>query len=252
MEKKYKIHEVAEYLGLTPAAIRHYEQKGLISVKKDPENGYRMYSDEDIYKLWTVAYHRSVDMSIDTINTLKHCHTLAEIRASVEEHREHNCQIMEEAMQNIRFCEIYDRYLQRAGRLGAKPMVKENMTLYFYPREESYRRKGSSFPGCTLGSIFNEDGETKYSVVYGEDISLLAEEDQRGYLRKEETGSIVSVVVVSEDFFYTDDLPALGLAFAKEAGYDVCYPYYSIYLVTLNYFGKPQRYYEILLTLKKS
>ena len=53
MEKKYKIHEVAEYLGLTPTAIRHYEQKGLIHIEKDPDNGYRMFSDEDMYKYFS-------------------------------------------------------------------------------------------------------------------------------------------------------------------------------------------------------
>ncbi|MBD2869706.1 MerR family transcriptional regulator [Paenibacillus arenilitoris] len=51
-----KVHEAAMLLGVTPRALRYYEQKGLIKPWKEEENGYRAYSEEDIERLrWIVS-----------------------------------------------------------------------------------------------------------------------------------------------------------------------------------------------------
>ena len=38
------IKETARQTGLTKKAIKYYEQEGLITVSKNPDNGYREYS----------------------------------------------------------------------------------------------------------------------------------------------------------------------------------------------------------------
>jgi len=51
-----KIQEAAVRLGVTPRAIRFYEEKGLVSPRKETGNGYRVYEEDDIEKLrWVVA-----------------------------------------------------------------------------------------------------------------------------------------------------------------------------------------------------
>lgn len=40
------LNEIAEKVGMTKRAIKFYEEKHLLSVKKDA-NGYRNYTDED-------------------------------------------------------------------------------------------------------------------------------------------------------------------------------------------------------------
>lgn len=61
-----KINDVEKITGLTSKAIRLYESKGLITVKRD-ENGYRNYSGEDVSTLKNIKLLRSVDISISDI-----------------------------------------------------------------------------------------------------------------------------------------------------------------------------------------
>ncbi|MFF2089968.1 MerR family transcriptional regulator [Paenibacillus sp. NPDC058174] len=51
-----KVHEAAKRLGVTPRALRFYEEKGLLKPKKAEENGYRDYSEDNIVQLrWIIA-----------------------------------------------------------------------------------------------------------------------------------------------------------------------------------------------------
>ncbi|MCR5229198.1 MAG: MerR family transcriptional regulator, partial [Solobacterium sp.] len=43
-----KINQVEELTGITRKNIRFYEEEGLISPKRNPANGYREYSLQDV------------------------------------------------------------------------------------------------------------------------------------------------------------------------------------------------------------
>jgi len=80
------IHEAAKLLGTTPRAIRFYEQKGLLSPVKSPDNGYRKYGEEDIVRLrWIVAL-RDLGLPIAAITSvLKHSTASADASAGAAE-----------------------------------------------------------------------------------------------------------------------------------------------------------------------
>ncbi|MCQ6560334.1 MerR family transcriptional regulator [Paenibacillus mendelii] len=61
------IHEAAKLLGTTPRAIRFYEEKGLLSPAKSPENGYRTYGDEDIRRLRWIVSFRDLGLPVTAI-----------------------------------------------------------------------------------------------------------------------------------------------------------------------------------------
>ncbi|WP_052350432.1 MerR family transcriptional regulator [Paenibacillus gorillae] len=51
-----KVHVAAKQLGVTPRALRFYEEKGLLKPRKEEENGYRDYSEDNINQLrWIIA-----------------------------------------------------------------------------------------------------------------------------------------------------------------------------------------------------
>lgn len=51
-----KVFEAARLLDTTPRTLRFYEEKGLVTPAKARENGYRLYSEEDIERLrWIIA-----------------------------------------------------------------------------------------------------------------------------------------------------------------------------------------------------
>ena len=65
----YLIGDVSQIVGLSRDALRFYEKKGVITARKK-DNGYRYYSEEDIYKLMYIFYHRKMNTSLDTLEGL--------------------------------------------------------------------------------------------------------------------------------------------------------------------------------------
>lgn len=63
---EYRIGDVAELVGLSRDALRFYEKKGIITARKR-DNGYRYYSESDIYKLMYVLYQRKMNTSLEEI-----------------------------------------------------------------------------------------------------------------------------------------------------------------------------------------
>jgi putative AdoMet-dependent methyltransferase len=62
-----KINEVAKRLKISPRSIRFYEEKGLISPAKEPDNLYRSFSEKDIWRLQTIISLREAGMPIADI-----------------------------------------------------------------------------------------------------------------------------------------------------------------------------------------
>ena len=58
--------ELEQELGLTKHTIRYYEKEGLIHPQKD-DNGYRMYTHEDLQVLQLVKFLRNLNISIDDV-----------------------------------------------------------------------------------------------------------------------------------------------------------------------------------------
>ncbi|AFU97892.1 MerR family transcriptional regulator [Simiduia agarivorans] len=58
------IHQAAERTGLSPKAIRYYEQLALVVPEKCPDNGYRLYSRENLSHLCFLQHARGVGFSV--------------------------------------------------------------------------------------------------------------------------------------------------------------------------------------------
>lgn len=66
-----KINEVEVRVGITKKNIRFYEEKGLVSPKRDETNGYREYSEEDVAVLQKVKLLRQLSVPIEEILKLE-------------------------------------------------------------------------------------------------------------------------------------------------------------------------------------
>lgn len=60
---------ILKEVGMTRRAIKYYEEKGLLSIKKDT-NGYRNYTDEDVKVLKKISVYRKLGISIEDIKKL--------------------------------------------------------------------------------------------------------------------------------------------------------------------------------------
>ena len=65
-----RIHEIAQRLDITPRAIRLYEKKGLLKPARSADNGYRLYSEADAWRLQTIASLRGLGLGLEQIEAL--------------------------------------------------------------------------------------------------------------------------------------------------------------------------------------
>lgn len=66
MPQTYTIKEVADFYKINPNAIRFYEKKGLIKPLRQ-NNGYRLYQEEDLFRLQSILLYRTMGFSIESI-----------------------------------------------------------------------------------------------------------------------------------------------------------------------------------------
>ncbi|MFZ3579264.1 MerR family transcriptional regulator [Virgibacillus sp. DJP39] len=65
-----QIKEVAKRLNTTPRSIRFYEEKGLVTPKKDSENDYRTFTEKDIVRLSTILAMREIGIPVKEIGVI--------------------------------------------------------------------------------------------------------------------------------------------------------------------------------------
>ena len=74
-----KINEVEALAGITKKNIRFYEEQGLLSPKRNSQNGYREYTDEEVQVLRKIKVLRKLGVPIDEIRQmLTGTHTVAD------------------------------------------------------------------------------------------------------------------------------------------------------------------------------
>lgn len=61
------IGEIAELLGITPKAIRHYEKLGLLSEPERTYSGYRLYNAQDLLRLYRIKELQELGLSLERI-----------------------------------------------------------------------------------------------------------------------------------------------------------------------------------------
>lgn len=74
-----KINEVEARAGITKKNIRFYEEQGLLSPRRNAENGYREYGEEEVEILRRIRILRKLGVPIEEIRQMLHgTHTLGD------------------------------------------------------------------------------------------------------------------------------------------------------------------------------
>ena len=66
-----KIHEVEERVGITRKNIRFYEAQGLLMPRRNSENGYREYGEEDVVALERIKLLRKLGLPLEEIRKMQ-------------------------------------------------------------------------------------------------------------------------------------------------------------------------------------
>ncbi|MGN8646076.1 MerR family transcriptional regulator [Gracilibacillus sp. HCP3S3_G5_1] len=65
-----KVREVARLTGVSVRTLHHYDEIGLLSPKKSAENGYRIYTDDDLTTLQQILFFRALDFPLKKIKEI--------------------------------------------------------------------------------------------------------------------------------------------------------------------------------------
>jgi len=65
-----RVIQLAKSLGITPDTVRFYSRIGVLNPQKNPNNGYREYSDKDISRMKFILCARQLDFSVDDIKQI--------------------------------------------------------------------------------------------------------------------------------------------------------------------------------------
>src|SRR3954470_23562305 len=65
-----RIGEVAAATGLTVRTLHHYDEIGLLRPAERSEAGYRLYSDDDVRRLYRIVAFRRLGLALDEIGAL--------------------------------------------------------------------------------------------------------------------------------------------------------------------------------------
>lgn len=67
MKKHWKVGELAKLTGLTVRTLRFYDGIGLFSPSAQTESGHRLYSDEDLTRLYQILSLKELGLSLDEV-----------------------------------------------------------------------------------------------------------------------------------------------------------------------------------------
>lgn len=70
MLKKYSVNDISKYFSIPKQTVRFYEDKGLIHSHRDPQNGYRFYTYEDINQIFDLVNIHPLNFKLQELNTL--------------------------------------------------------------------------------------------------------------------------------------------------------------------------------------
>ncbi len=133
-----KINEAEQQAGITKKNIRFYEQQGLLSPKRNMENGYRDYSEEDVTELKKIKMLRKLSLPIEEIRRIqkgdllladalkRQAILLEREKASLEETTRLCLLLSEEVCQYAAFSP--DQYLERMVEMEEKGTRFKNVS----------------------------------------------------------------------------------------------------------------------------
>ena len=64
------VAELAERAGVTPATIRYYARIDLLSPSREPQNGYRRFTMEDLHRVSFIRRAQALGLTISDIRTI--------------------------------------------------------------------------------------------------------------------------------------------------------------------------------------
>ena len=80
-KKTYTIGQAAQLSGVSERTLRYYDERGLLSVKRDALQNYRRYDSEDLKQLQTILFYRELGFELSEIESILHNPSFSRLKA---------------------------------------------------------------------------------------------------------------------------------------------------------------------------
>lgn len=136
-----KINEVEAQVGITKKNIRFYEEQGLLSPRRNSENGYRDYGPEEVAVLKQIKLLRKLGLPLEEIRRMQAGGTVADgmRRHLVTLEREHR-----DLEQSMELCRTLKTREVRLADLDAAALLEEMETM---------EKEGTTFRNKQAGDV---------------------------------------------------------------------------------------------------
>ena len=122
-----KINEVEALVGITKKNIRFYEAVGLLTPRRNSENGYRDYGESEVETLRQIKLLRKLGVPLEEIRQMQSgVHTVGD---GMRRHLVTLARDRENLEQSIRLCSALTDRTERLGDLDAAALLSEMETL---------------------------------------------------------------------------------------------------------------------------
>lgn len=263
----YTIGQVAKFLGMSRDTLKFYEEKGLVRPVQDQENGYRHYSEFDIWDVITTNFYRELDFEVKKIQEIRQNKSASEVQMLlVEKERQlkeeisYKQQLVRKIKNLQKGCEDIKAYLGHYTVREMSPLIVkgELSDLLAYEEYEVIKAHGESIkPAVTLSEgrrilYFNETGVigTRCVVVN----RLMPGEEAEGEILAHPK-CVYTIAEEGRGTGSTEDItPSMQRFFAKvaeETHYESLGILYINILMTTYDKGLEKRYLEIYAPIKE-
>lgn len=168
----YMINEISKLTGVSIRMLHHYDKIGLLVPSKRTDANYRMYSDEDVAKLYQILLFKELEFSLQEIKTILQDENFDKEKALKEQRN----LIIKKKNRLEKIIESIDDTI---NNFGGNVMNKKNFKAFDYEdikkHEEKYKEETERKYGKTDAYKESKEKTSKYSKNDWENIMGEAE-----------------------------------------------------------------------------
>ncbi|MET3682804.1 DNA-binding transcriptional MerR regulator [Alkalibacillus flavidus] len=134
-----KVQDVASLVGISVRTLHHYDEIGLLTPDKDPQTGYRDYSDDDLTMLQHILFFKELGLPLKDIKEIIHNPAYDQLEA-LQLHRQ---MLLNKRAQLDRMLETVDGAIeaQKGGISVANEEKFKGFDFSVNPYEEEVRER---------------------------------------------------------------------------------------------------------------
>lgn len=176
-----KINEAEVCVGITKKNIRFYEDEGLLTPRRNTENGYREYSEADVQTLKRIKLFRKLGFPLDEIRRMQN--GVLSVTDGMERHRIALERDKKNIEQSILLCEELSQQATKPEDLNADSILSKMDALesggtMFQNKYEKDRKKNVLASVCIsiviILAIVGINASVVWAAFYSDEISIVA------------------------------------------------------------------------------